>query len=77
MGARGDEEGEEVVKEKDANVAALMRASALRPRELRTRGVRRSGDRQEGQTGSKCAADGENTCSVMSTSSPAGPGGLT
>lgn len=76
VGACRDEEGEEVVEEKGANVTVLMQASALRPHKLCTRGVWRSGVRQEGQTGSKCTTDAENTCLIMSMSSPAGPGGL-
>lgn len=46
--------------------------NALRPDELCARSVQ-----QEEQTGSKSTADGENTCSIMRTSAPAGPGGLT
>lgn len=53
------------------------RSERRRPRELCSWRMWRSVAEQEGQTGSKCTSDAENTCSVMSMSSPAGPGGLT
>lgn len=59
MGAYRDEEGEEIVR--DANVTASMRVPL------------RAYNRREGQT--KCSADGENTCTIMSTSFLAVPGG--